>query len=218
MTTPADQDEQPRRRRIAPWIAGGSAVVLCAAGITWGVVSAQSAPSKPTHSLVAVGTPVPSAPAIPGPTATAAPGAKAPDPTAAPTPDPRFGVPVAQTVTTGDASSFGGDVTVTVSPFTLVTVSAAGPGEVSGPGMKATVVVRNGGAKPVDLSSLAVNGYYGDDYLPASPIGSETKGLTGQLAAGQETSGEYVFSVPAESQSAFRLTVGSGASPIVLVK
>ena len=217
MTTPDDNDDvTPRRHRIAPWIAGGSAVLLCAAGVTWGVMSAQSSTPTSTHTLVAVGTPVPSAPAIAGPTSTPTGSAKAPD--ATPTPDPRFGAPVAQTVTTGDTTPFGGDVTVTVSPFTEVTVSAAGPGEVSGPGMKATVVVHNGGSKPVDLSSLSVNGYFGDDYTPASPVTSETKGLNGTLAAGEQASGEYVFSVPADSQKAFRVTVGSGASPIVLVK
>ena len=217
MTTPDDQDDAtPRRRRIAPWIAGGSAVLLCAAGVTWGVVSAQSSTPHATHTLVAVGTPVPSAPAIAGPTPSPTGSAKGPD--ATPSPDPRFGAPVAQTVTTGDSSSFGGDVTVTVSPFTEVTITASGPGEVSGPGMKATVVVHNGGSAPVDLSSLSVNGYFGDDYTPASPIASETKGMTGALAAGQQATGEYVFSVPSDGQKAFRVTVGSGASPIVLVK
>ncbi|WP_285115393.1 DUF4352 domain-containing protein [Leifsonia sp. fls2-241-R2A-40a] len=221
MTTPADQDDEPRRRRLVPWIAGGSAVLLCAAGITWGVLSAQSStpPSTP-HTLVAVGTPVPSAPAITGPTATGAPKSsdapKGAD--ATPTPDPRFGAPVAETVTTGDSSSFGGGVTVSVSPFTEVDVKASGPGEVNGPGMKATVVVKNGGSKPVDLSSLSVNGYYGDDYTPASPVASQTTGLSGALAAGEQASGEYVFSVPKGSESAFRVTVGSGSSSLVLVK
>jgi len=218
MTTPADQNDEPPRRRITPWIAGGSAVVLCAAGIIWGVAASQSAAPAPSHTLVAVGTPVPSVPPITGPTST--PGATSKDPaaTADPTPDPRFGAAVAQTVSTGDSSSFGGQVAVTVSAFTAVTVSASGPGEVSGPGMKATVVVRNGGSTPVDLSSISVNGYYGDEYTPASPVASETTGLTGSLAAGEQASGAYVFSVPKDSQSAFRVTVGSGASPIVLVK
>jgi len=218
MTTPADQNDEPPRRRIIPWIAGGSAAVLCAAGIAWGVASAQSSAPAPSHTLVAVGTPIPSVPPITGPTTSPSASSKDPAATTAPTPDPRFGAAVAKTVSTGDSSSFGGQVAVTVSPFTAVTVSASGPGEVSGPGMKATVVVRNGGSTPVDLSSLSVNGYYGDDYTPASPVASETTGLTGSLAAGDQATGSYVFSVPKDAQSAFRVTVGSGASPIVLVK
>lgn len=216
---PAQKTTEPhegggrKRSRAAAWTTGIVVVALAAGGIAWGVSSAQKPAPSPT--LVVVGTPLPSVKPVPGPTATQAP-AKAGETTQKP--DPAYGAVVAKTVDVGTTAPFGGGVSVVVGAFTPMTIDAAGPGEVSGPGVKVSITVTNNGSAKVDLAGLAVNGFYGTDSSPASPVNSKTTAAKGTIEPGASASGAYVFAVPTDSQSTFRVTVGSGASPVIVVK
>ena len=102
-----------------------------------------------------------------------------------------------------------------------ITAEATQAGETSGPAIQVVVELINGSATAVSVNAVTVNGYYGSDLSPASPIvpKSTSPGFSGTVEPGAKATGTYVFTVPKESQSSFVLTVSVVAGgPIAVFK
>lgn len=119
----------------------------------------------------------------------------------------------AQTVTTAAEQpadrpgDFGTGVTTAITAITAVDGVAAGPGESAAPGVAVTVEFTNGSDKTVGMDSVQVDLQLSDG-TSASPLsGSPAAPLSGVLAPGEKRSGTYVFDVPSDQRSQFRMLV-----------
>ena len=122
------------------------------------------------------------------------------------------------TVPPGESEEVAPGIVVSADALKNVSITGAGPGELSGPGISVTVHVDNDTDAEVDLGGFAVNAYYGK--VPAIPsLGSSADQLAGELAPGGSASGVYLFVKPDGSTGALRLEIEhSGATDVVVVK
>jgi hypothetical protein len=106
----------------------------------------------------------------------------------------------------GQPADLRNGVTVTVTKVESVKGVGHGPGERSGPAVRLTVSVRNDTRKALNLDLALLNVYFGADLSPASPVsGPGARVLPAELAAGDATTGRYVFSVPRDEQDHLRV-------------
>ncbi|SDR75653.1 hypothetical protein SAMN04488543_0346 [Friedmanniella luteola] len=108
-------------------------------------------------------------------------------------------------------------LTARVSRLEAVQGEASGPGEVSGPAVRATVTLTNRSREEVDLSSTVVNLFYTADQTPGSALsGPGTKALPTAVRAGEKATGTFVFAVPEDDRSEVLITVDySVDTPVV---
>lgn len=108
-------------------------------------------------------------------------------------------------------------LTARVSRLEAVAGEASGPGEVSGPAVRATVTLSNRSDERVDLSSTVVNLYHGADETPGSALsGPGTRALPTSVAPGSRASGTFVFAVPEDRRAEVLITVDySVDTPVV---
>ncbi|TXK17732.1 hypothetical protein [Homoserinibacter sp. GY 40078] len=138
-----------------------------------------------------------SAPASPSPTAD---GTESPDPDdEEPTPEP---VPISSpgVITEG--------LDARIEDVEAVEGEAQGPGEVSGPSIRFSVVISNGTGETVDLRSAVVTVDYGADRTPALQLykpGASPMPTT--VLAGDDATGVYVFSIPKDERDIVHITV-----------
>jgi hypothetical protein len=116
----------------------------------------------------------------------------------------------------GTEAELGGNVFVTVTKIEPTSLTAKGPGEVSGPGVIVTVDVRNATNNALDLAGLVVNAHYGDG-TPAVPAAVQADALAGTIAPGASKSGTYAFSVPTDQNSSVVVDVQHSGLPNVVV-
>lgn len=130
---------------------------------------------------------------------------------------PSVAITTAPAVTVGTTTKLSNGVKVLVSKVVAVKVEASGPGDIAGDGVAIHLTVKNTSAKSFDLNGLAVTASYGTAQ-PASPGGAGTGDpLSGNLKAGKEAKGVYVFTVPKSKASSVEVQVSSDASPIIVV-
>lgn len=197
MTDDVPEPDVPHRRR-AIWVTAGAVAVVVivvlavllirgnGSGATPGSESGQagSGPLTDAEPSQQVTTPVPSV-SIPKPTATGKPTV----------------VPTQETSTTSapldDKVGLASGVEVRVAEIESVRGEAQGPGEIAGPAVRVTVMVRNKSDKDISMDMALVNVYYGAEKTPASTLsGPGAVPLPANLAAGKSARGAYVFSVP----------------------
>ncbi len=109
-------------------------------------------------------------------------------------------------------------VQVSLERVDAVTGEAQGPGELAGPALRVTVVVRNDSPTALPLGSALVNLFYGSGQSPAAPLsGPGVAPFPASAGAGQTVRGTYVFRVPAEGRSDVAIEVFTGSSAPVFV-
>lgn len=109
--------------------------------------------------------------------------------------------PVARERPLTDPVPLAGGASASVTKIEKLRSEARLPGEVSAPALRFTIEV-TAVSRPLDLSPVVVNAYYGKDRIPAITTG-EPGGtpLTGRLKAGDSTRGVYVFNVPPSARA-----------------
>jgi hypothetical protein len=140
-----------------------------------------------------------------------------PAPTAKP--DPAFGQPVAKIVPRAEEATLGSGITGRIVALTPVEAKATRAGEVGGPAVQVDIELTNVSPTDLSLDGVTVNGYYGADKTPASPIVAQSGqgSFDGVLAAGATAKGRYVFSVPADQRDAVIITVSPAAGAALVV-
>ncbi len=131
-------------------------------------------------------------------------------------------------------ADFGTGVTARITSIAALSVQAVGPGEVSGPGLRLVITVRNGTAKAITLDNAVVTvtdaqGTPGvpmewtpqtsdDDANHPDPI-NFSHPMQGSLAGHHEVSGTYVFTLPAGHRNSVIVNVSyAGDAPVVLFR
>ena len=115
-------------------------------------------------------------------------------------------------------ASLGGGISVSIASVSAVTAKSTGlPGEISGPAVAASVVVRNGSSHPVALTDVFVD-LAGSAGTPGTPItGNGSKPFTGSLRAGHSATGHYVFTIAKAEQTKLTVSVSYSQSTTVVV-
>ncbi|HET9657907.1 MAG TPA: hypothetical protein VFP72_21325 [Kineosporiaceae bacterium] len=164
------------------------------AGGSGGGPTRQGSPAAATTGTPGTGGPVPD------PSSTS-PGAATGQSSVAVTTLPPVSVGRTATVTSG--------VTVSVSGLSTLTVTAAAPGDTSGPAVSFVVEVDNHTAKAVDLDGVAITVSYGNG-IPAAPSSAAPNApFGGSLAPGKSAQGTYVFRVPPSGAGSVQIQVAS---------
>ena len=210
---------RPRRSRrtlAAAAVAGTLVLAACSDGGGGSSTGASTPPPSSTPSL----TPPSSAPPSSDPAAAGA------DASATPAGPP----PVEQVVTAAaqptDAPvplehpvQLRGGVVVHVTRAQKTDVVAQGAGEVSGPGVAITLLLRNDGSQPLLLDTLSVTLATGAEAVPAAPSEAEPASpLVGTVEAGDERSGTWVFRTGPGDLSELHVVVSVSADqPAILL-
>jgi hypothetical protein len=208
MTTPAPRAGGRRRLLL------GAAAVLVAAVVV-GLVLAFSGDGGAGATPPAA---EPSATAAPTPAEVElAPTAPTPEPTG-PTSDADALPPSLPAVGLDQPAAVGNGITAVVSSLEAIDGTAQGPGNVTGPALRATVRITNGTAGPVSLDAVVVDLATGADLSPASPLDDPSqRPFSGTVAPGDTAEGVYVFTVPVDDRAAVTLSVGYQAGAPFLV-
>jgi hypothetical protein len=115
-------------------------------------------------------------------------------------------------------AAVGNGITAEVVSLDAVRGTGRGPGNISGPALRATVHIINRTGRSVSLDGVAVELFYGRGRTPASPL-DDPSGVPfhGTLTPGGTAEGSYVFSVPAGDRDVVTLSVGYQAGAPFLV-
>jgi len=218
MSGPVEQ-QHGRRRRL---VLGGAALAVLALVValvmvlTAGGGAGTSSAGSPSGSAPAAATP--GASAVPGAATTSPAGSPAAGSSPAAEPAPATGevsadqLPDSLPAVALDQPAEVSGVSVRLSAIEGIQGVAEGPGNVNGPAVRVTVVLTNGSATELDLDGVSVNLTHGDDLTPGSPLEDASQDLfSGSLAPGGESTGVYVFSVPAGDRE--RVDVSVGVAP-----
>jgi hypothetical protein len=146
-----------------------------------------------------------------------APPPPTPEPTG-PTDDADTLPPSLPAVGLDQPAAVGNGITAVVSSLEAIDGTAQGPGNVTGPALRATLRITNGTADPVSLDAVAVDLATGPDLSPASPLDDPSRDpFSGTVAPGETAEGVYVFTVPVDDRAAVTLSVGYQAGAPFLV-
>ena len=104
-----------------------------------------------------------------------------------------------------------------MSKVKAIDAKAKGPGEVSGPAVAVTVVLRNQSERRADLGAALVTLEDADGAPGGEILGPPAKPLPARLAAGKSASGVYVFTVGRQRRQPItvRVTLGSELPDLV---
>jgi hypothetical protein len=119
-------------------------------------------------------------------------------------------------VAVGEPAELARNFFASVTHVAAATLTAAAPGETSGPGVFVTVMVRNDRDAAVDLDGLAVNAHYGNG-IPAAPVRTLGDALKGSLAPGGSKTARYAFRVPKDQVGSVRVEIQHAAAPNVVI-
>jgi hypothetical protein len=115
---------------------------------------------------------------------------------------------------TGD---FGNGVTARLSRIEAINATATLPGEFSGPAVALRVEVTNRSARTISLGTVIVDLVYGDN-LSAYPVTDPKRvPLSGDLAAGDTTAGDYVFTIAPEARDHVQVRIRYAAEKPTIV-
>ncbi len=135
-----------------------------------------------------------------------------------PAPEPVTPKPVKKERTLTDPAPLAAGAEATVTKIESVQSSAELPGEISGPALRFTIKA-TAGDKPLDLSTVVVNTYFGSERTPAIEVGAPGgKPFSGEVSPGKSATGVYVFNVPVAQRDLVRLefTWSPEAKPVIL--
>lgn len=212
-TTPRDP-RHPRRIRALL----GSALVLVIAAVVVIALLTQHGGAKPAAAISTdpSGTSATVVPvATPTATASAAPSKPAavtrPSSTTRPTPQ------ATKTATIAATAPIEQRLTVAVTKTEAVQGKAQGPGEIAGPAVRFTVVIKNSTGKSVDLSDTVVNAYFGKQSTPAVELQSPGGvSFPHSVSNGGSARGVFVFTMPKDQRSNVVVTVDTSVNnPVV---
>lgn len=194
-------------RRHAAWVAGCALAGVALAGCTSDgdaggdegppAAAGSSAGPEPT-TITDVPTPV-------------APGLSPGETTASPTPTPA--VTVAPTPFEAPAK-YGDGVQVAVKAVKQGTVTATGPGELTGqPYTSFRITFTNRSAKALDLTRVVVSVTYGPDEADAAPVYGDdgVADFSTTIGAGKAAEAVYAFSIPKAQLGAVTMRVDFAA-------
>jgi hypothetical protein len=102
----------------------------------------------------------------------------------------------AKPVAIDQTATFGNRVAVRISALKSFNATAHGVGEISGPAVAVTFVIKNDAARSIDLGSVTANLQDAAGTPSTSMVGSPAKPFAGRLAAGGSSTGTYVFALP----------------------
>lgn len=193
-------------------------VLVIAAVAAIGVLTAGSAKPAATGTT---SVPAPSASAV-VPTASTTPSSSA-TPTKRFTPAPAVTATAPQPTRTAAISSAAPitkSLSAAVTKMEAVQGTATGPGEIAGPSVRFTVVIRNTTGKSFDLSNTVVNAYSGADSAPAIQLqGPGGKSFPSSVASGGSATGVFVFNIPESDRNRVEITVDTSVlNPVVAFK
>ena len=115
-------------------------------------------------------------------------------------------------------AAVGNGITAEVVSLEAVEGTGQGPGNIAGPALRVTVRILNGTTGPVSLDGVAVDLTYGEEQVPASPIGDPSSApFAGSLQPSESREGVYVFTVPADDRELVTLSVGYQAGAPFMV-
>ncbi len=209
-------DDAVSRPRAATLAVATVAVVALIGGCTSHGAhhSAATAPVGPSSSSpIATVSPVPSAthtstPAAPKPTSGSGGIYKT---------VPAHTLVTARPVATNQTATFGNSVSAHISALKHINAVAHGIGEVSGPAVAVTFVIKNGTSHAIDVGSVSVNLQDAAGTPANSMSGSPAKPFAGKLAAGKSSSGTYVFSLPKGHPNPITISLSyTTEAPVVL--
>jgi len=121
-------------------------------------------------------------------------------------------VPLDEPATTPDG------ITAEVVALEAIQGTGRGPGNVSGPALRATVRITNGSPGEVSLGGVVVDLFYGADAVPASPLDDPTSApFSGTVAPGGTSEGVFVFTVPDDDRKMITVRIGYQAGAPFLV-
>lgn len=86
-------------------------------------------------------------------------------------------------------------------------IEGSGPGEVSGPALVVTVLIRNGSKTDLYVDSAIVNLTDSEGTVGIPLAGEPARPFVGTVQSGKSATGVYVFSVPKRARSPIRVTV-----------
>lgn len=114
------------------------------------------------------------------------------------------------------SAAYGNGVTAKILKISRAKVSARGPGEIAGPGIRVEVQITNGTAKAINLDGAAVTLSYGGQKTPATPNLTTDTPLMGPLAVGSTATATYNFSVPATGNPVYVQVSYTGDEPTAI--
>jgi hypothetical protein len=197
-----------------PWLVA----ILVVAGLAVGAFFFFGRGAPATPEAIPSPSPSPSAPSAPAASVSPAPSrtvaASTPavqpsSPTARPTKSAND-EPLAELdpVDLGSDSERVGGVVVSLENIESVQGVATIPGDVAGPALRLTILVRNGGSADVSLDTVVVNGYRDSDRTPLeSLVEPGGKPFGGTVAPGGEAQGVYIFRVGSSQRADVTFTV-----------
>lgn len=211
MNSPEEKSGRPGRRPAL--IAGGMVAVALVAVLGYLVLFGAGGGGTPGAGPMSSSAPTPVS-SVGSPTVVGQPGTP-PGPTpsgttagAPPAPVTPFAPPEMAPVPLDAPSERESGVVVRLDNIEPVSGEAKLPGEVSGPALRFTITIHNGGSAPIDLGAVVVNAYSGPDETPlefmTTPGGDP---FSGQVQPGGTGRGVYLFSVRGVDKAEVTLTV-----------
>ncbi|WP_353648550.1 hypothetical protein ABLG96_17200 [Nakamurella sp. A5-74] len=114
-------------------------------------------------------------------------------------------------------AEFGGKVTAQIVSLKAVTGVANGPGEIAGPALSVTLRVTNGSTKAIVLDGVGVTLTDSTGGPTSTLAGPPSAPFTGTLAAGDNATGSYVFTIAADKRRPIKLSLSySTEAPTVV--
>lgn len=111
--------------------------------------------------------------------------------------------------------SLGSDLSAQLTDAKRIDGKGKGPGEVGGPALQATVMLRNGGAAPLELSNLQITAQDAAGAPAPGLTGEPAQPFIGQLAPGASATGVLVFQLPTAFRAPLQIAVGYGTGTVV---
>ncbi|MFQ4147846.1 hypothetical protein AAGW05_03975 [Arthrobacter sp. LAPM80] len=210
------------RRKFSMMVGGATVAALLVAGIWVATTSASPDPAANGTAATSGTSPSGAPPSGSAPPLAVASPAVVP-PVSIPTPSPltpaeatakattekvlaAIPQPVAPAVAIGVVSKPQRGVTATVGGIQAVDGKGRGPGQISGPAVRFTVTLTNGGTTPIDTGMVVVNVDGGPDHIPALVLsGPGVVNFPASLAPGQKASGTFVFLIPNNQRNEVRI-------------
>lgn len=216
MTDSADA----RRPRWLLWlIAALAAIAVVAALVVQNRSNNDAASESSSASTSQTSATVSSTPTVPPSDIAIDPSASRPVETPTPLP-PASGAPgpeLAPVALDAKAVTPSG-VIISLGKLEALSSDAVAGGEIAGPAIRATVVIDNASAAPLDLEYVVVNAYYGADRTPAgtamTPGGAPFEGA---IEAGASAQGVYLFTIPEQDRNNVTITVDYLAGEAIAV-
>jgi len=110
-------------------------------------------------------------------------------------------------VTIDTPAEFGNGVVAVVTSVAATEVVAILPGETSGPGLALNIDITNGSPDDIALDNVTVDLLTGDLVSASQITTGDHRPFAGTLAAGETTTGTYVFTVSPDSRESATLTI-----------